>query len=78
MGQVLRLPRPRRPVVTWSAVRFNRRIEILVQWRDQGRAGCAVHVMTVDEWDQLPSQALYFWHLIEHLRDMVIERGARF
>ena len=78
MGQVLRLPRPRRPKVKWSGGHIGGRVEILVQWHDREKAVCAIHVMSMEEWRQLQEPKLYFWSLIERLRDKAQQCGARF
>jgi len=79
MGQVLRLPRPRRPhPVKWSAVRAGGNIVITLEWRTKDRALCATQAMSAVEWLNLKHPEFHFWALIEYLRDMAIERGARF
>lgn len=78
MGQVLRLPRPRRYPVKWSAVRRKGFFELLLEWRTADRAFCATQTISVDEWLQVDDRAEYFWTIIEHLRGLAISRGARF
>jgi hypothetical protein len=78
MGEVLRLPRPRRYPVKWSAVRYRDYIEITMEWRTKDRAFCTTQLVQVSEWKAIRNQAYHFWALIEFLKDMAIERGARF
>ena len=78
MGQVLRLPRPRRYPVKWSAVRRKAFFEILLEWRTADRAFCATHLIHLDEWLQVSERDDYFWAIIENLRGLAVSRGARF
>jgi hypothetical protein len=78
MGQVLRLPRPRRYPVKWSAVRAGPNIVIMLEWRTADKALCATQAMSVVEWLNLKRPEYHFWALIEYLKDMAVERGARF
>ena len=78
MGQVLRLPRPRRYPVKWSAVRIKGYIEITVEWRARDRAFCTTQLVPLAEWQALKNPAFHFWALIESLRNLAISRGARF
>lgn len=78
MGQVLRLPRPRRNRVKWSAVRAFGRITITLEWRTPDGALCATQSMSAAEWKELRHPEYHFWTLIEYLRELAIEHGARF
>ena len=78
MGKVLRLPRPRRYPAKWSAVRRKGFFALTLEWRTADRAFCATQTISVDEWLQVSERAVYFWAIIESLRDLAISRGARF
>lgn len=78
MGQVLRLPRPRRYRVKWSAVQLSGSIVITAEWRTADRAQCAVQCISRWELENLTHPAEHFWQVIEYLRHMAVRHGARF
>ena len=78
MGQVLRMVPRRRDRVKWSAVRQGNNYIITLEWRTKDKALCATQCMSVTEWLQVADRQYYFWTLIEHLRELAIDHGARF